>query len=62
MWGKRRPIGPNTLRAMIKQAASTTDVDGSGGGETGGDVPGMEGLQYHVLQPNMVVTVEVRFV
>ncbi|KAI2638263.1 peptidase M24, structural domain-containing protein [Xylaria nigripes] len=47
MWGKRRPVGPNSLRAMIKQAShGTTDAAGSGG------------RLYNVLQANMIVTVE----
>ncbi|TGJ79220.1 hypothetical protein E0Z10_g9534 [Xylaria hypoxylon] len=50
MWGKRRPIGPNSLRAMIKQAAT-------GSGDTDG-AAASGGQQYNMLQPNMVVTVE----
>ncbi len=53
MWGKRRPIGPNSLRAMIKQTtASNGNVDADGAAALGG-------RQYHILQPNMVVTIEV---
>ncbi|KAI0906759.1 peptidase M24, structural domain-containing protein [Ustulina deusta] len=52
MWGKRRPIGPNSLRAMIKQTtASNGNVDADGAAALGG-------RQYHILQPNMVVTIE----
>ncbi|KAI0468273.1 peptidase M24, structural domain-containing protein [Xylaria cf. heliscus] len=49
MWGKRRPIGPNSLRAMIKEAAATTD----------GAAAAASGDQAHnTLQANMIVTVE----
>ncbi|KAI1820986.1 peptidase M24, structural domain-containing protein [Xylaria intraflava] len=54
MWGKRRPIGPNSLRAMIKQAAAPAPaptVAEEGNDEDDGDA-------YNVLQPNMVVTIE----
>ncbi|KAI8947333.1 peptidase M24, structural domain-containing protein [Xylaria longipes] len=49
MWGKRRPIGPNSLRAMIKQAAATTD---DAAAAASGD------RTYNTLQANMIVTVE----
>ncbi|KAI0512782.1 peptidase M24, structural domain-containing protein [Xylaria bambusicola] len=49
IWGKRRPVGPNSLRAMIKQAAIT---DGSG------DTSEAASPKNHILQPNMIVTVE----
>ncbi|KAH9887413.1 metallopeptidase family M24-domain-containing protein [Xylariomycetidae sp. FL2044] len=42
MWGKRRPVGPQSVRAMIKQAATEP-------------VPA---ANHGVLAPNMVVTVE----
>ncbi|KAI1082185.1 hypothetical protein F5B20DRAFT_578400 [Whalleya microplaca] len=46
IWGKRRPIGPQSVRAMIKQAASEVESGrASGGGSSR-------------LRPNMVVTVE----
>lgn len=55
MWGKRRPIGPNSLRAMIKQAATTSESsDGNGSANDATS----EGRQYNRLQPNMIVTVE----
>ncbi|KAI3337624.1 Creatinase/aminopeptidase [Xylariaceae sp. AK1471] len=51
MWGKRRPIGPHSLRAMIKQAAAAGNNDDA-------EVETAREGQYHVLQANMVVTVE----
>ncbi|KAI0976429.1 peptidase M24, structural domain-containing protein [Xylaria arbuscula] len=49
MWGKRRPIGPNSLRAMIKEAATAdgkADATESGVANNG------------TLQPGMIVTIE----
>lgn len=57
MWGKRRPIGPNSLRAMIKQAASTSESS-DGNGSANDAAAASEGRQYNRLQPNMIVTVE----
>ncbi|KAI1419829.1 peptidase M24, structural domain-containing protein [Xylaria sp. FL1777] len=51
MWGKRRPVGPNSLRAMIKQ-----DPKNYGNADTAAAASG--GQQYNTLQPNMVVTIE----
>ncbi|TRX88522.1 hypothetical protein FHL15_010561 [Xylaria flabelliformis] len=48
MWGKRRPIGPNSLRTMIKQASATTSTTTSSSRDK----------THNILQPNMVVTVE----
>ncbi|KAI0455193.1 peptidase M24, structural domain-containing protein [Xylaria acuta] len=53
MWGKRRPIGPNSLRAMIKQAATVTTA-ASNGGAGGSSADEM----YNTLHADMVVTVE----
>ncbi|KAI1348635.1 peptidase M24, structural domain-containing protein [Xylaria sp. FL0043] len=53
MWGKRRPIGPNSLRAMIKQAVTANGIgDADEATAASGD------QRYHTLQPNMIVTVE----
>lgn len=46
MWGKRRPIGPNSLRAMVKEA-----TDGASAAASGDST-------YNKLHANMVVTVE----
>ncbi|KAF2972326.1 hypothetical protein GQX73_g1217 [Xylaria multiplex] len=51
MWGKRRPIGPNSLRAMIKQAAIGSDDPNDATATSGG-------REYNTLHPNMIVTVE----
>ncbi|KAI1274766.1 peptidase M24, structural domain-containing protein [Xylaria sp. FL0933] len=53
MWGKRRPIGPNSLRAMIKQAATA-----NGNGDADDATAASGDQRYHTLQPNMIVTVE----
>ncbi|GAW23937.1 hypothetical protein ANO14919_135140 [Xylariales sp. No.14919] len=51
MWGKRRPIGPSSLRAMVKQAmAGNANVDDAT--TASGD------RQWNTLRPNMIVTVE----
>ncbi|KAJ2969348.1 hypothetical protein NUW58_g10011 [Xylaria curta] len=51
MWGKRRPIGPNSLRAMIKQATATpTDKDGADATATS---------QYTTLQLGRAIPVRV---
>ncbi|KAI0184651.1 putative Xaa-Pro aminopeptidase [Xylaria flabelliformis] len=50
MWGKRRPIGPNSLRTMIKQASTTPITPTT-------PTTSLE-KTHNILQPNMVVTVE----
>ncbi|KAI0481052.1 metallopeptidase family M24-domain-containing protein [Xylariaceae sp. FL0804] len=50
LWGKRRPIGPQSIRAMIRESKAAT----SGGG--GDDAA--PGEELGVLAPGMVVTVE----
>ncbi|KAI0399581.1 peptidase M24, structural domain-containing protein [Xylaria palmicola] len=52
MWGKRRPIGPNSLRAMIRQAGAATTTT-----EAGSDSNDGSG-QHNTLWENMVVTIE----
>ncbi|KAI1184440.1 peptidase M24, structural domain-containing protein [Nemania serpens] len=57
MWGKRRPIGPNSLRAMIKQAATEESSDGhAGANDAASTASGSR--QYNRLEPNMIVTIE----
>ncbi|KAI0875063.1 peptidase M24, structural domain-containing protein [Hypoxylon argillaceum] len=51
MWGKRRPIGPNSLRAMIKQSTAKGAAN-NGHANASGD------QQYNTLQANMIVTIE----
>ncbi|KAI8628580.1 metallopeptidase family M24-domain-containing protein [Xylariaceae sp. FL1651] len=47
IWGKRRPIGPHSLRAIIKQAGSSDNAGTAS-----------QNRQHSTLQANMVVTVE----
>ncbi|KAI0014193.1 metallopeptidase family M24-domain-containing protein [Xylariaceae sp. FL0662B] len=47
IWGKRRPIGPQSVRAMIKQAAAAAASEAESSSKSNGR-----------LRPNMVVTVE----
>ncbi|KAI1344309.1 metallopeptidase family M24-domain-containing protein [Xylariaceae sp. FL0016] len=49
IWGKRRPVGPNSVRAMIKQAAHEASAPKMTHQSQKG--PG-------ILQPGMVVTIE----
>ncbi|KAI1125201.1 metallopeptidase family M24-domain-containing protein [Nemania abortiva] len=56
MWGKRRPIGPGSLRAMIKQSA--TRGASSDGNASVSDATVLGGRQHSMLQANMIVTVE----
>ncbi|KAI1173900.1 Creatinase/aminopeptidase [Nemania sp. FL0916] len=56
MWGKRRPVGPNSLRAMIKHAAIAAADGNENGNSDGTNASG--GPKYNTLQTNMVVTVE----
>ncbi|KAI1212204.1 metallopeptidase family M24-domain-containing protein [Annulohypoxylon truncatum] len=61
MWGKRRPIGPQSVRAMIKQAAAeapppppaTDNKKNAGAGAGAG-----KRATHNTLQPQMIVTVE----
>ncbi|KAI1810913.1 metallopeptidase family M24-domain-containing protein [Poronia punctata] len=56
MWGKRRPIGPHSLRAMIKQAATATTTSSSSSSSSNSSPK--QGNNHHALRPNMIVTVE----
>ncbi|KAI1504277.1 metallopeptidase family M24-domain-containing protein [Biscogniauxia marginata] len=69
MWGKRRPVGPQTIRAMIKQAANDTGDDSrpttpKSTTTTSSPSPPSSRRRHQpprrhdTLRPNMVVTVE----
>ncbi|CAJ2506840.1 Uu.00g080260.m01.CDS01 [Anthostomella pinea] len=55
MWGKRRPIGPQSVRAMIKQANQDLDHDSA---HTSTQHQKRQTTNHGILQPDMVVTVE----